>query len=456
MSEKLIVIGGTAAGLSAASKAKRLKPDLEIQVFEKSGYISYGACGLPYFVGGMIEEPDELVAVSAETMRNKRGIPTWTHHEVIAINRRDKSVVVVNLDTAERSIHPYDKLVIATGAVPVAPPIPGIDAQGIYYLRTVEDGIRLKETVKRESKEACIIGGGFIGLELAEELSLSGLKVTIFEQLSRLLPFLDPVFSQSVLENLENHGVKVHTGTGVAEILTEQGRARWVRTSSGETTSTDFVLVSAGVRPATDIAGAAGLELGLKGGIVVNDEMRTSDPDIWACGDCVQMKNLVTGRPAYVPLGTTANKQGRIAGANVTGARETFNGVLGSTVTKVFEQYIAATGLSLDQAESAGFNAVSSIITKLDKASYYPGGRDNQICMVFDRKTGRLLGAQGIGSESIAGRINVLATAITCKMTVEEVNELDLVYAPPVAPVYDPILIAASQALKKVDKQVGS
>lgn len=454
MAEKLIVIGGTAAGLSAASKAKRMKPDLEIQVFEKSGYISYGACGLPYFVGGMIEQPEELVAVSAETMRNKRGIPTWIHHEVISINRKDKTVTVVNLDTGERSVHPYDKLVIATGAVPVTPPIPGIHAQGIYYLRTVEDGIRLKETVHKDSKEACIIGGGFIGLELAEELTLSGLKVTVFEQLPRLLPFLDPIFSQSMQENLENHGVTVHTGTGVAEILTEQGRARWVRTPSGETTATDFVLVSAGVRPASDIAGASGLELGLKGGIVVDDCMRTSDPDIWACGDCVQMKHLVTGQPAYVPLGTTANKQGRIAGANVAGAGETFKGVLGSMVTKVFEQYIAATGLSLEQADAAGFDAVSSMITKMDRASYYPGGRDNQIFLIFERKTGRLLGAQGMGSESIAGRINVLATAITCGMTVDEVNELDLVYAPPVAPVYDPILIAASQALKRVEKKV--
>ena len=454
MVEKLIVIGGTAAGLSAASKAKRVKPGLEIQVFEKSGYISYGACGLPYFVGGMIAEPDDLVAVDAETMRNKRGIPTWIHHEVTSINRGEKTVAVKNLDTGEERVHPYDKLVIATGAVPAVPPIPGIHSEGVYYLRTVEDGIRLKATVQREAKSAVIIGGGFIGLELAEELALSGVSVTIFEQLPRLLPFLDPVFSQSVLENLERHGVKVHTGTGVAEILTQDGRARWVRTPQGETLETDFVLVSAGVKPASGLAGQAGLALGLKGAIVVDDEMRTSDPDIWACGDCVQMKQLITGEPVYVPLGTTANKQGRIAGGNVAGGHDTFKGVLGSTVTKVFEQYIASTGLSLEQAQAAGFQAVSTMITKMDRASYYPGGRDNQICLIFDRKTGRLLGAQGIGSESIAGRINVLATAITCGMTVEAVNELDLVYAPPVAPVYDPILIAASQAVKKVEKQV--
>ena len=201
-------------------------------------------------------------------------------------------------------------------------------------------------------------------------MTLSGVSVTIFEQLPRLLPFLDPVFSQSVLENLERHGVKVHTGTGVAEILTQDGRARWVRTPQGETLETDFVLVSAGVKPASGLAGQAGLALGLKGAIVVDDEMRTSDPDIWACGDCVQMKQLITGEPVYVPLGTTANKQGRIAGGNVAGGHDTFKGVLGSTVTKVFEQYIASTGLSLEQAQAAGFQAVSTMITKMDRASY--------------------------------------------------------------------------------------
>lgn len=453
MAEKLIVIGGTAAGLSAASKAKRLKPDMEIQVFEKSGYISYGACGLPYFVGGLIDEPDDLVALTADTMKNKRGIPTWIHHEVTSINREDKTVTVKNLDTEETAVYPYDKLVIATGAFPAVPPISGIDAEGIYYLRTVEDGIRLKAKVQKDAKKACIIGGGFIGLELAEEMTLSGLEVIVLEQFPRLLPFLNQSFSQSVLENLARHGVEVHLGANVAEILTEHGRAHWVRTSDGETMVTDMVLVSAGVKPASGLAGTAGLELGMKGAIVVDDEMRTSDPDIWACGDCVQMKNLITGKPTYVPLGTTANKQGRIAGANVAGEHDTFKGVLGSMVTKVFDQYIAATGLSLEQAEKEGFDAASTMITKMDKASYYPGGAENQICLIFDKKTGRLLGAQGLGSESVAGRINTLATAITAKMTVEEVNELDLVYAPPVAPVYDPILIAASQALKKVDKQ---
>lgn len=451
MSEKLIVIGGTAAGLSAASKAKRLKPELTIQVFEKTGYISYGSCGLPYFIGGLIEKPEDLVAVSAETMKNKRGIETYIHHQVTAINRSAKEVTALNLETGESKSYPYDKLVIATGAVPSIPPIPGIESPNVHFLRTVEDGIRIKEAVSKGAKTACIIGGGFIGLELAEELTLSGLKVTVLEQLPVLLPFLEPAFSQSILEHLKSRGVSVHTGASVTQIMSQHTPCR-ISTADGKLYEADLILASAGVHPATQLAKEAGLALGLKGGIAVDDSMGTSDPAIWACGDCVQMKNLITGRPTYVPLGTTANKQGKIAGENVAGGSALFKGVLGSMVTKVFEQYIATTGLSLVQAREDGFDPASAVITKQDKASYYPGGEDNHICLIFDRKTGRLLGAQGIGSESIAGRMNVLAAAITAAMTVQDVSQLDLVYAPPVAPVYDPILIAAGQAAKQQER----
>ena len=453
MSEKMIVIGGTAAGLSAASKAKRLDPSLEIQVFERSGYISYGACGLPYFVGGLIDEPEDLVSLTVDQVTNQRGIPTYIHHEVTKIDREARQVTVVDLDRNTEQVYPYDKLVIATGARPIRPNIPGVDAQGVYCLRTVEDGIRLKRAVTAQGKkQVAIIGGGFIGLEVAEELALSGLEVHVFEMLPRLLPFLDESFSTAVLNVLTSHGVQVHTGAAVEALLTEDGAVRAVRTGDGAETPADLVLLSIGVTPNSELAAAAGLELGIKGSIVVDDGMRTSDPTIWACGDCVQMKNRVTGRPCHVPLGTTANKQGRIAGANAAGGHDTFPGVLGSMVTKVFDLYIAATGLSLQQALEAGYDAVSSVVTKGDRASYYPGGHDTRICLVLDRKSGRLLGAQAIGGESVAGRVNVFVAAITCGMTVEQVNELDLVYAPPVAPVYDPILIAASQAMKKVEK----
>lgn len=452
MAEKVIIIGGTAAGLSAASKAKRVDPSLDITVFEKSGYISYGACGLPYFVGDMIKEPNDLVSLSVDQMTHKRGVPTFIHHEVTRIDRGAQTVTVRNLDNGEVFERPYDKLVIATGARPIVPHIPGADAKGVYTLRTVEDGIRLKHVVQSDAqKKAAIIGGGFIGIEVAEELTNSGVEVHLFEMMPRLLPFLTESFSEAVLDTLTQHGVHVHLNAGVEALMTAEGSVCGVRATDGSETPVDYALLSIGVVPASDLARDAGLELGLKGAIVVDDEMRTSDPRIWACGDCVQMKNRITGGAAYVPLGTTANKQGRIAGGNLAGEHETFKGVLGSMVTKAFDLYISATGLSLDQAKAAGYDAVSSIITKGDRASYYPGSRDNTICLILDKKTGRLLGAQAIGSESVAGRINVFATAITCGMTVSEINELDLVYAPPVAPVYDPILIAASQAMKKVE-----
>lgn len=452
MAEKVVIIGGTAAGLSAASKAKRVRPDLEITVFEKSGYISYGACGLPYFVGGMIGQPDDLVSLTVDQMTNKRGVPTFIHHEVTRIDRQKKEVTVRNLDTDEVSVYPYDKLVIATGARPIVPRIPGADAREVYCLRTVEDGIRLKAVVQAEGrKRAAIIGGGFIGIEVAEEMAQSGVEVHVYEAMPRLLPFLEESFSQAVLDTLEKNGVRVHLNSPAEAIETAEGHVSGVR-AGGESVPVDFVLLSVGVVPASELARDAGLALGIKGAIAVDDEMRTSDPDIYACGDCVQMKNRITGAAVHVPLGTTANKQGRIAGDNLAGGHETFKGVLGSMVTKCFDLYIAATGLSLEQAKAAGYDAAASVITKGDRASYYPGSRDNRICLILDKKTGRLLGAQAIGSETVAGRVNVFATAITAGMTVAEINELDLVYAPPVAPVYDPILIAASQAVKKVEK----
>lgn len=450
MKERLIVIGGTAAGLSAASKAKRLNPELEVMVFEQSGYVSYGACGLPYFIGGLIKKPEDLIAVSAEELSAERQIPTFTRHRVTNINRPEKTVTVEDLDQQKVTVHAYDKLVIATGAVPIRPDIPGVDAEGVYYLRTVEDGIRLKQQAAKRGQTAAIVGGGFIGLEMAEELARTGASVHLYEKLDRLLPFLDPGFSLKVKECLQENGITVHLNADIDALPAEGGRVRGVSLATGEKQPVDFVLLSIGVLPASGLARQAGIETGLKGGIIVDDTMQTGDAGIWACGDCVLTKHLVTGKPVYIPLGTTANKQGKIAGENIAGKVSLFPGVLGSMVTKVFGLTIAATGLSMEQAQQAGYDAVSSVITKSDRASYYPGGEPNTLCLIVDRQTGRLLGAQGIGSGSVAGRINVLAAAITAGMTVSRVGELDLVYAPPVAPVYDPILIAAGQAEKKV------
>lgn len=451
MNEKLIVIGGTAAGLSAASRAKKLCPNFEIEVFERSGYVSYGSCGLPYFVGDLISDLNDLVSLSVEELKSKRGIAAHTRTEAVRIDRTAKTVTVRDLTSGGESEHRYDKLVIATGARPVVPTAAGIGIEGVHYLRTVEDGIALKSRVA-VGRRATIVGGGFIGLELAEALAESGVKVTLCEAMPRLLPFLPVKFADRVLEELNAHGVKVILGDPLKAIVEKNGRAAVVETVSGRKFDCDMVVLSIGVMPETGLAAAAGLKLGLRGGIVVDKSMQTSDPSIWACGDCVEMEQLITGVPAYVPLGTTANKQGRIAGSNIGGQKERFPGVLGSCVTKVFDLFIASTGLSLEAAKKAGFAAAETAIAHRDRASYYPGIKNNEINLVVDAKSGRLLGAQAVGSESVAGRINVLVAAITAGMTVAQLNELDLVYAPPVAPVYDPILIAAGQAMKVVEE----
>jgi len=449
MPKRLVVIGGTAAGLSAATKAKRIIPELEVTVFEKTGYTSYGSCGLPYFVGGMIKSADDLVELDTAALSQKRGITANVRHEVTSIDRLAKEVHVKSLADSAAFTAPYDQLVIATGALPVTPNIPGIHAEGVHFLRTVEDGIALRARAEK-TKSAVIIGGGLIGLEVAEQLALTGCVVTVLEAMPRFLPHLDESFSGAVRAAMEQNGVAVHTCAAVNEIAESGGAVRGVRTGGGECFPADLVLVSVGVRPNSALAEQAGLETGFRGGIVTNRHMQTSDPSIWACGDCVQMYHLLTGQPCYVPAGTTANKQGKVAGVNIAGGHAAFDGVLASQVTEVFGLVAASTGLSVQQAADAGYAPATAAITKRDRASYYPGGSDNRLMLVFDRNSGVLLGAQGIGGKSVAGRVNVLVTAITCGMTVEQLGALDLVYAPPVAPVYDPILIAAAQAAKQV------
>lgn len=451
MSFKMLVIGGTAAGLSAASKAKRINPEIDITVYEQSGYVSYGACGLPYYLGDMIKDADDLISLNAETLSKKRGIPTFIHHKVLEIDRNKKTLKVLNIDTKEEFEVHYDKLVIATGAKPAVPNIKGVDTNGVHFLRTVEDGIKIKSSLKTGSvKKIGIIGGGFIGLEVAEQMRESGFEVVILEAMPRLLPMLSENDSELVCNTLTKHGIDVIFNASVEEILSTSENISGIKLKNGEIIDVDMAIISAGVNPNTEIAAKAGLKLGIKNAIVVDRYQQTSDPDIYAAGDCVQMINSITNETCYVPLGTTANKQGRIAGGNVAGEIDTFDGVLGSGVTKIFDLYVAITGLSLNQALEAGFDAVSERIIKGDKASYYPGSQDNMLTLVFERKTGRLLGAQALGSESVSGRMNALVVAVSAKMTIDDINRLDLVYSPSVAPVYDPILIAASQSLKKV------
>jgi NADPH-dependent 2,4-dienoyl-CoA reductase/sulfur reductase-like enzyme len=451
MGKKLAVIGGTAAGLSAASKAKRSLPDLEVAVFEKTGYVSYGSCGLPYFIGGLIREAGDLVSLTADELREKRGMSVFIRHEVTRIDRERKELRVRDAETGKTFTENYDYLVIATGARALVPDIPGADAEGVYTLRSVEDGVCIREAVEKGARRALIIGAGPIGLELAEQLTERGCKTELVEFLPRLLPAFPDAYARETAEKLAGRGVGLRLGAAVKEILVRDGKAAGVRLGAGEEIPADFVLVTAGVAPNSELAKDCGLKLGVKGSIVTGPDMRTADPCIWACGDCAQTFNRVTGKPVYAPLGTSANKQGRVAGASIAGEAAAFPGVLLSMACKVFDLYIAATGLNLEAAREAGFDAAQSAVVKGDRASYYPGSTDNKINLVFEKSGGRILGAQGIGGVSVAGRMNLLAAAVTMGMTIGQLGGLDLVYTPSVAPVYDPLLIAAGAALKFVD-----
>jgi len=450
MKKRIVVIGGTAAGMSAAVRVKRLLPDSEVVVLERSGFISYGSCGLPYYIGGIIESIHDLLSLTPETA-TERGVDAKVYKEALSIDRNSKNVVYKDIQSGKTSSISYDYLVIATGAVPVFPRLPNIDAAGVYTLRTIEDGLAIRKILDNNgAKRALIVGGGFIGLEMAEQFNHRGIEVSILEALPRILPSFEEEYAGEIVKTLEDHGIRIISGQSLSAIETREGRAVAAVSDKGMRLDVDLIIISAGVRPNSDLARAAGLNIGYKGGIVVDDELKTSDDSIWACGDCVVMHNLITGKDTYVPLGTTANKQGRIVGGNIAGERKNFNGVLGSQVTKVFDSYIASTGLNLDAAIREGFDAVIEKIVKSDKASYYPRGVDCHLCLIFDRKTGRLLGAQAMGGISVAGRINTLAVAITAGLSIQQINEIDFVYAPPVAPVYDPILIAASQGIKKI------
>lgn len=445
---RLIVIGGTAAGLSAASRVRKNMPDAKITVIERSGYVSYGSCGLPYYVSGIVKEADDLIAVTADELARKRGIEVLIRHEAVAIDREEKTVLVRELESGLEWRLEYDALVIASGARAVVPRGLSVKADNVFTLRNVEDGIAIRKTAAG-AKNAIIIGGGYIGLEMAEAFASYGVQVEIFEAADRLLPELCPAFSDSVIDTLRLHGVKVHLGAAVEKVILKGGRAVGIN-AGGKEYAADIILICVGVKPNSELAKAAGLMTEPNGAITVDKHQRTSDDAIWACGDCACTTNRITGQRCYAPLGTNANKQGRVAGSDISGKEAVFAGVLPSQITKIFDLYVGSTGLSQKQAENAGYAAAGTAIRKNDRASYYPGGSQNQIYLVFDRESGQILGAQGIGGESIAGRINVLATAITCKMSIQEISELDLVYAPPVAPVYDPVLIAGECAVKEL------
>jgi NADPH-dependent 2,4-dienoyl-CoA reductase/sulfur reductase-like enzyme len=450
MGERLVVIGGVAAGMSAASRARRLNPKIEIMVFEKSGFVSYGSCGLPYFVSDVIKAPENLVVYDAKFFKEKRNIDVYLHHEVLKIFPAKRSVLVKDLERNKEFEVGYDKLVIATGARAVKPNIKGIDLNGIFTIRFLEDGIAIKNFIRENSpKKALIIGAGYIGMEMAEALVSLGIDVTIVEVMPNILGSMDDEINEVIEAELQKNGVKLLKSTSVVEFVGD-GFVRKAILNNGSSLDVDLVIVGAGIKPNSEIARDAGIEIGRSGAIAVNQRMETNIPGVFAAGDCAEAFHLVLGRPVYIPLGTTANKQGKVAGENAVGGNAIFKGIVGTAVFKVFELEVARTGISEKQAKEEGIDYVSTVIEHGSRAHYYPGGSKIRVKLIAERKTGRLLGAEMVGKDGVAKRIDVFATALHARMSIGEIAGLDLSYAPPFAPVWDPILIAANDIEKKL------
>src|SRR5579885_1942380 len=434
--ERLVVIGGNAAGLSAASYVKRKRPETEVLVFEKSPYTSYGSCGLPYYIEGLVKDPMELIAVPISALKEKRGLDVRVLHEVTDVDTEKRRVRVRDLKGEKEIEFSYDWLVISTVASPVRPPLPGIGLNGVFALRTLEDGIRIENFIKVESpKRVTIIGGGYIGME-----------VTVVEKLPRVLSNFDAEFSERVGEKLREKGVRLILGSGVKSIEGDR-IVRGIITETG-TVETDLVLLGVGIKPQITLANKSGIEIGKTGAIKINDRTETNIHRVYACGDCAEAHHRILNRNVWIPLGDTANKQGRITGANIVGEGVSFPGIIGSAATKVFELELARTGLGEEEAKGEGFDVTTTLIESFTRAHYYPNRKPIMIKLISEKKTKRLIGSQAMGGEGVAKRIDILATAIWAGMKLDEIAWLDLTYVPPVAPVWDPVLVAAQVGMK--------
>lgn len=443
---RLVVIGGTAAGASAAAKARRVSQDLEIIVLEKSGFVSYGSCGLPYLIGGVVPDYRKLIVRMPEQF-GKSGVQVRIHHEVTHIDPERRQVEVRNLEEDTAFELSFDQLVVATGGAASRPPIPGIELPGIFTLRTIEDGLAIKDWLARQRPQcAVVVGGGYVGLEMAEAFRTLGLEVTVVEMLPQVMPNMDPDMVALIQEELVRQGVDLRLEHKV-EGFEGTDRVRAV-IAGGENFPADVVLLAIGVRPNVALARDAGLALGPTGAVAVDDHQRTNLPGIFAAGDVAEAKHLVTGKPAYVPLGTTANKQGRVAGTNAAGGDARFYGIVGTAVVKVFNLEVARTGLSEAEARREGFAVQTTKIQHHAIGHYMPNPTPLHVKLVYEAETGRLLGAQMIGQQGAAKRIDVLAAALHGGWMVEDLSRLDLSYAPSYAPVWDPILVAANVARK--------
>lgn len=439
---KVIIVGGVAGGASAAARIRRLDEQAEIIVFERSGYVSYANCGLPYYIGGVITDPAELTLQTPESFFSRFRIDVRVRHEVTDIDTAAKTVTVKKLDSGEVFTERYDKLLLSPGAKPTLPPLAGVEGERIFTLRTVEDTFRIREFVEKNGpKSAVLAGGGFIGLEMAENLRELGLDVTIVQRPRQVMAPLDADMAVQLHKALERHGVALRLGSSVEGFVHENGEVVTLLKDE-EPLRSDMVILAIGVTPDSSLAKKAGLQLGQKGSIVVNDRMETSAPDVYAVGDAVEVRHFVTGKPSLISLAGPANKQGRIAADNICGGNSRFGGSQGSSVLKLFELTAAVTGINEKTAQAAGIDYEKVVLFPASHATYYPGAKTMTMKVLFERETLRLLGAQIVGYEGVDKRIDVLATAIRLGAKATDLTELDLAYAPPYSSAKDPVNMA--------------
>ncbi|MBR5930729.1 MAG: FAD-dependent oxidoreductase [Lachnospiraceae bacterium] len=439
---KIIIIGGVAGGASAAARLRRLNEEADITIYERSGYMSYANCGLPYYIGGTIREQRALTLQTPKSFQMRFRVDVKVRHEVTKIDPAKKAVTVLDLENGTTFEDTYDKLILSPGAKPTRPDFPGIDNSKIFTLRTVEDAVTIHDYLEKESpRSAVVVGGGFIGLEIAENLKDLGLDVTIVELMDHLLNNLDRDLASFLHAGLRKAGLNLALKQEVAGFEDADKGIR-VLLKDNEPLTADMVILAIGVTPESSLAKDAGLELGLKGSILVNDQMQTSDPDIYAVGDAVQIRQFVSGKDAVIPLAGPANKQGRLAADNICGLDRHYPGSTGSSVIKAFDMTVATTGLSEDAAKALGIPYERIILSPASHASYYPGDTTMNIKVVFEKESGKLLGAEIVGYDGVDKRIDVFATAITVGMTGSQLMDLDLAYAPPYSSAKDPVNMA--------------
>ena len=449
--EKIIIIGAVASGSKCAFKLKRLKPDFDIIIYTDEDKVSYSACGLPYFIGGQIKSIENLIIRTPKDYENA-GINIKLKHRLTTINPSTKTIQIQNIETDEIFEDTYDKLVLATGASPIIPNINGIDLKNIFTLRTIENGLEIKQAMQN-AKNAIIIGGGYIGIELLESFTRNNIKTTLIEA----SPHIMSLFDDDMAELIETHiketstdKVEIITNDSAIEFQGENGIVQKVITKNGKEISADMVVVCVGVKPNTEYIKNNEVQQGIKGTIAVNKRMQTSDENIYAIGDCAEKYNLITNQPCWIPLGSTANKEGRCCAINIAGENDEFPGILGSAVTRFNGFTMSLTGLTEKEAIKNNYDVVTATVTKKDKAGYMPEVKNITIKVIADRKTKKLLGAQAIGCGDADKRVNTVAGAINSDKTIHDLVDLDMTYAPPYSPSIDPLLNALINISQKI------